>query len=245
MPCVPRAARPAPRGTLGFEKIFVCCSASQKDRNFKFSPVGLGCLGASMCKCSSWSGRGKGGWKCWRAAHQPARPHGHPSLYQEQAQRAGTHGQDLRIWQGKGEELPSHPTSWPWVALVLSRTPSPAGLLGAAAKDRKGNPNPGRKHRAATLLSCSRDPQWHSSSDKHHLMPSKWRSCQQAPPGSGSPGGYTACSGEAVPTSRDPSNKSLCLAGVEAPRASSPWQEVLLAAQLTNALPKHGQPSEW
>lgn len=177
MPCVPRAERAAPRGTLGFEKIFVCCSASQKDRNFKFSPVGLGWLGASLCK---WGGRVKEGWQCQRAAHHPARSHGHPSLCQEQ-DRAGTEGrQGLRIWQGKGEELPSHPTSLPWVAPVLSRTPSPAGLLGAAAKDRKGNPNPVRKHRAATMLSCSRDPQWHSSSAERCLMPSKWRNCQQA-----------------------------------------------------------------
>lgn len=136
--------------------------------------------------------RGKEGQRCLTAARHSARPHGHPSLYQ-QHDRAGTEGsctpgQGLRIWQGKGKELSPHPTSWLWVAPALSRTPSPAGLLGAAAKDKKGNPNPGRKHRAATLLSCSRDPQWHSSSEECCLMPSKWGSCQQAHPWLWQPG---------------------------------------------------------
>lgn len=96
-----------------------------------------------------------------------------------------TPGRGLRIWQGKGEELPSmakrkHPAAWLGVPLPLCRTPSPAGLSGAAAKDGKGNPNPGRKHRVATLLSCSRDPRWHGSSEEHRLLPRERSSCQQA-----------------------------------------------------------------
>lgn len=75
-----------------------------------------------------------------------------------------------------------HPTAWLGVPPPLSRSPSPAGLSGAAAKEGKGNPNPGRRHRAATLLSCSRDPQWHSGSQERRLLPSKRRSCQQARP---------------------------------------------------------------
>lgn len=63
LPCPARPeqqGQAAPRGTYGFEKIFVCCSASQKDGNFKFSPVELSWLGALMHRCLSQGGRGQG-----------------------------------------------------------------------------------------------------------------------------------------------------------------------------------------
>lgn len=147
-----------------------------------------------------------------------------------QAQRAGTPGQGLRIWQGKGEELPSHPTSWPWRA------------VGSGCKGQKGNPSPGRKHRAATLLSCSRDPQWHSSSDERCLTPSKWRSCQPAHPWLWQPRRVHCPLRGSCPHQQ---RCLLCLAGVEAPRASKALAGGAAAGSTDhNTLPTHRQHSE-
>lgn len=84
MPYMPGAPRPTPRGTQGFEKIFVCCSASQKGRNFKFSPVEPGWWGASMCRCSLQGRRGQGGWQCLTAAHCPPPSCSQPGPHQWQ-----------------------------------------------------------------------------------------------------------------------------------------------------------------
>ena len=156
-----------------------------------------------------------------------------------QTQRAATPGRGLGIWQGKGEESLSmakhkHLEAWPGVLPPLSRTPSPAGLSGAAAKDGKGNPNPERKHRAATLLSYSRDPRWHGGSEEHCLLPSEWRSCQQAGPRLQQPGRVRCSHGEAVPGLKDvSSNKSLCLAEGEAPKANKPLAQGAPAGRRT------------
>lgn len=127
-----------------------------------------------------------------------------------------------------------HLEAWPGVLPPLSRTPSPAGLSGAAAKDGKGNPNPGRKHRAATLLSYSRDPRWHGGSEERCLLPSEWRSCQQAGPRLQQPGRVHCSRGEAVSRLKDvSSNKSLRLAGGEAPKANKPLAQGAPAGRRT------------
>lgn len=243
MSCTPGAARPAPRGTWEVEKIFVCCSASQKDQNFKFSPVELGWLEALIHRCSSRAGRGQEGWQCPTAACHSAPSHGHPSLYQLQD---GHRGQ-LHTWlrpqdlARKGQSITINgqaqaPCSMPGGAPAAEQDPKPGWAARHSCKGQEGKPKPQEEaqscHVAELLKRCLvRD------------VPPAQRA-RELPAGSG---GSIACRGKAGPACKDvSSNKSLRLAGGEVLMATSPWQEVLpLAGQLTSVWPKHGEPSEW
>lgn len=158
------------------------------------------------------------------------------------ARRAAAHPAED---SGFGKESPSmakhkHPAAWLGEPPPPSRTPSPAGLSGAAAKDGKGNLNPRRKHRAATLLSCSRDPRWHSGSEERRLLP---RSCQQARPQLRQPVRAHRPPGRSCPRAqRHPPPPFAQLVGKHQ-RPTSPWHEVIppAGAQLTSASPKRGE----
>lgn len=85
-----------------------------------------------------------------------------PVALARQAERAAAYpAKDLKF--GKSEELPStakhkHLTAQPGLSLLPHGTLSPAELLGVAVKDRKGNPNTGRKHSCHVAELLKRSP---------------------------------------------------------------------------------------